>query len=112
MNLPGPSPFGIELSRTDAGVTVTPTGELDLASAPELERTIMEAVDRGDDVLLDLRALEFCDSSGIRVLLQVAEAARSDGRGLRIVRPPEGGPVDRILVVAGVDRGLDFVDPE
>lgn len=59
----------------DAGVaTVTLRGELDLATAPELEQAVRGPL---DDVsvhtfVFDMSALTFMDSSGLAVLLQAA----------------------------------------
>ena len=63
-------------------------GELDLATAPELERLLEER--GGDEVVVDLRALEFMDSSGVRVLVAGHALAGREGGRLAIVRPRAG----------------------
>ena len=46
-------PFAIDVTERDGRVEVTPRGELDMATAPELEQTIMPRLEGGSWVLLD-----------------------------------------------------------
>ena len=102
--------FSIETNEAGGGLLVRPQGELDLATAPELERLLLGRLQEGGAVVLDLRGLEFMDSSGVRLLVAAKARAESEGGRLRIVRPEPGSPVERILVVSGIDRALPFVD--
>ena len=103
--------FAIETSRAGERLVVRPSGDLDLATAPELEELVMGRLADGALVVLDLRGLSFMDSSGVRVLV-AAHARASDGNGgeLTIVRPARGSAVDRILEVSGIDQALPLVD--
>src|SRR3712207_8444329 len=75
-------PFSIDLEDRDDRVVVIPRGELDMASAPELEQTIMPRIQDGAWVVLDLRSLDFIDSSGLRVVVGAHRAAEESGGGL------------------------------
>ena len=105
-----PTGFSISISDRDGRAVVVIRGELDLATAPDLEAAIQGRLDDGQDVVVDLRELEFMDSTGLRVL--VAAHARVEGpeQLLQIVRPLPGASIERILAVAGVERVLDVVD--
>jgi anti-anti-sigma factor len=105
-----PGGFSISMSDRDGRAIVLVRGELDLATAPDLEEVVAERLDAGQEVVLDLRELEFMDSSGLRVLV-VAHARTTDG-GPRfaVVRPREGGAVAKILAIAGLDEELDLLD--
>jgi len=85
-----PEEFAISADQRDGSVQLTLRGELDLATAPELEQLVNERIDAGDEVVVDLRALEFMDSSGIRVLVAAHARAGRVGTTLVIVRPPPG----------------------
>ena len=64
------------------------TGELDLSTGPELERTLQQAQARAPVVVLDLRELTFIDSSGLHVNASAnARAKRADRRPI-VVREP------------------------
>src|SRR4051812_49032 len=105
-----PDEFSIAASDREGRALLTLRGELDLATAPELEQLVNERLDAGQDVVVDLRGLEFMDSSGIRVLVAAhARAARNDPR-LFVVRPADGTAVAKIVEVSGRDGELSVGD--
>lgn len=87
---------------------VAASGEIDIASAPALDAALAEAADDADGpVAVDLRAVTFMDSSGLRSLLTARRRLAEDGRALGLVCGP--GPVRRVLEVAGVLDRLPVV---
>jgi anti-anti-sigma factor len=102
--------FSIETSEDGERLVVRPHGELDLATAPELEQLVIGRLTDGGAVVLDLRDLSFMDSSGLRVLVAAHAKASHDGCELTIVRPARGSAVDRIIAVSGIDQALPLVD--
>lgn len=80
-------------------------GRLDLATAAEVKKAILEAVDGGrPQVVVDLKAVPFIDSSGLGALIGGLRAARTAGGDLRIANP---GPQARmILELTTLDRVL------
>src|ERR671929_1309116 len=105
-----PEEFSITAGDRDGRAYLTLRGELDLATAPELEQLVNERIDAGQDVVVDLRALEFMDSSGIRVLVAAHARAGRSGTRLVVVRPERGHPVAKIIEVSGLDGELNIVD--
>ena len=55
--------------REDRKLTVKLEGRLDTMTAPQLEDALHEAFDGVEELLLDLTALEYISSAGLRVLL-------------------------------------------
>ena len=105
-----PSGFSISISDSDGRAVVEVRGELDLATAPDLEAALLERLDAGEDVVLDLRELQFMDSSGLRVVI-TAHARAADGAAqFAIVWPHPGSEVARILDIAGVEEQLNVVE--
>jgi anti-anti-sigma factor len=105
----GPTGFSLSTSERGGRLVVLIRGELDIATAPELEEAISDGFDAGHDVVLDLRELEFMDSSGLRVLVSAHRRSQTGPR-FEIVRPPAGGPIAKILAIAGVEAELDLID--
>jgi anti-sigma B factor antagonist len=71
-------------------------GEIDLLTAPMLERVIEAAEPRAPRRLtVDFARVSFVDVSGLRVLLEAARRANVAGRELVIERPTEN--VKRLL---------------
>jgi anti-sigma B factor antagonist len=83
-------------------------GEVDIATAPDLERTLLAAEARGRVVVLDLRELDFIDSSGVHVIITAHHRARQRGCRLALVRGPEC--VDRVFTLTGASEKLEIGD--
>jgi anti-sigma B factor antagonist len=102
---------GLTLRTTGEGdaQTVVLAGEMDLANSPGVERELKRVETSEPSVLvIDLSALGFVDSSGVRVLIDAHARAAEDGRRLVIRRPP--GRIMRILSLGHIDELLEFAD--
>jgi anti-anti-sigma factor len=105
-----PPPFHLTVEDHEDRLVVAATGELDLATAGALEDAVLPAVRDGRHVVLDLRGLDFMDSSGVRVIVAAHVAAgEHDGR-LSLVRLEAGTPIRRVLEISGLDGVLNLVD--
>ena len=97
-------------SQEQDAVRIALSGELDMSSAllfdDELKR--IEDSDDADTIVLDLRALKFVDSTGLRLILSAHARARRRGRRLRIVQGSDA--VKRIFRLTGMRDRLDIVD--
>ncbi|MCW2991608.1 MAG: hypothetical protein JWM73_2202 [Solirubrobacterales bacterium] len=103
--------FELGIDTGDERVTFTPRGELDLATAPELEEKVLSAVrEGGRSVVLDLRELTFMDSTGVRTIVAAHQVAEQTGHDLRVVRPPRESAVSRVIEISGIDEALGLVD--
>jgi anti-anti-sigma factor len=80
-------------------------GELDLMSVPTVEETVDRHRGR-QAVVVDLRDLEFMDSSGLRMIIELRN--RSDGTPVSFVAP--GERVGRVLDMTGVRSKLTWVE--
>ncbi|HEX8104633.1 MAG TPA: STAS domain-containing protein, partial [Solirubrobacteraceae bacterium] len=74
---PAPQETGLKVDIAQAGArtVVSVSGELDIATVAAFDAAVREQLARGP-VLLDLRALSFMDSSGVRAL---GALVRGDG---------------------------------
>jgi anti-sigma B factor antagonist len=89
-------------------VVVQLQGELDLAGSPLLAGELERAeADSPALVVLDVSALDFIDSAGLRVIL--AANMRLRERGAELVLTPTRPQVERLLSVAGVEDRLRVV---
>jgi anti-anti-sigma factor len=101
--------FRVELRTEDRASVFAISGELDLASAPELESHIAQAFQSGAKmVIVDLRELEFIDSTGLSVLVKAHQQAQEAGCELGIVNG--GAQVRRLLSLTGVTERLRVAD--
>jgi anti-anti-sigma factor len=105
------APLAFTTALTSAGdALISLTGELDLSGAGPLEEEIARVVaaDGIGRVVLDLRELEFMDSSGLRMVALAERRLRGVGRALVLVRGPE--TVQRVFAITRMDQHLRFVD--
>jgi anti-sigma B factor antagonist len=109
----GPYPdFSVHVAPTpDGGTDVAIFGELDLATAGEVEAALERAIGAPGRVVIDLRACAFVDSTGVATLVKAALRLSEQGRGLLIRGAKER--VMRILDIAGVARMENIaIEPE
>jgi anti-anti-sigma factor len=106
-----PSPLTVTLAEDGGVAVVRAAGELDLATAPQLVRAIATAAGGPSPrVLVDLAAVGFCDSAGLRALLGAArEVEARAGRLVVAVEP--GGTLERVLDIAGLREFLHVHPP-
>lgn len=103
-----PTPFRMERQRTASGIrTVTVSGEIDLATAPQLSAALADRDDGETGLVLDLRPTTFLDSSGIRVLVEAHRAGAADGIPFSVAGSPL---VVDLLRTTGVADHLTLVD--
>ncbi len=90
---------------SDGTVRLVVSGELDLASSPQLAARLDEFEARGAPVYLDISGLTFIDSSGLAVLIRHAQDAGRDGR-LEIGRDGLHRHVQRVIELLGAEQAL------
>jgi anti-sigma B factor antagonist len=82
-------------------------GELDGATAKDLEAEFIRieatSVSR---IVLDLKELDFIESTGLAVIMRANTRANNDGHVLRILRPQ--GQVGRVFGLTHLDEVLAF----
>ena len=104
-----PSNLTVEVHDGAQAVVIGVTGELDLASSPALETELERgfAANAGL-VIVDLRELEFMDSTGLSVLVRAHQRATENGQRFGVVKGPQ--QVQRLLSLTGVADRLTLVD--
>jgi anti-sigma B factor antagonist len=100
--------FEVDLEARDEELWVLPRGDLDLAAAPELRETLSLAL-RSDApaVVIDLRGLDFLDSTGLKALVEVH--AGPEGHRVTFVRGNE--MIEQVLQISNLDDELRFRAP-
>lgn len=109
----------IEAAPASVTVEVTPagdgarvlrmTGELDVATAPELQARVPELVEGAAGLVLDLAAVTFFDSSGVRMVDRFARECGRSGVAFAVVARPGTAP-SRVLEIVGFGPPLVTAD--
>jgi anti-anti-sigma factor len=102
----GAPDFRIAVEDNAKGARVRIFGELDLSTAPELNR-VLEGLNGGHDrVLLDLDRLQFMDSTGLAAIVHAELLASRRGQRLEICcNSPQ---IRRLFEVTGLRAQLAF----
>jgi anti-anti-sigma factor len=100
--------FGVAEEQGPSGERVLRVhGELDIATAGDLERAVLRPREPGEQVVLDLARLRFMDSTGLRVLLRARAEAKAGRWDLYVRNVPAN--VQRLFSISGVE---DTIPPE
>jgi anti-sigma B factor antagonist len=94
--------LNITVERHNATTLVVLRGDLDLATAPDLRECLVEVIDEGARIVIDLEAVDFLDSAGLGILVGGLKRARTAGGELELVCSSR--EVLRPLEITGLDR--------
>jgi len=101
------SPSEPTASTPDDGLLVV-SGEVDLATVPELRRRLGGVRTRAPELTVDLSAVTFIDCAGLRPLLEARKRQRADGGRLVLMSP--SWAVVRLLQFTGLLAAFTVVD--
>lgn len=108
-SLAGLTILEVEALEREGAYEVVLRGELDLSTIERVEEEIGRAELSGAPlVVIDLRALTFLDSTGLRTIVTADQRARRAGRRLVVRKGPE--TVHRVFTITRLDERLEMVD--
>jgi anti-anti-sigma factor len=105
MGTEGDTPPRLEIDRRHEGGIgeIALKGELDLATVAELESAFAQLLtERPSAILVELSELEFMDSTGIKILLQIERRCGESGVPFALTEGTE--PVTRLFGLTQLDR--------
>jgi anti-anti-sigma factor len=92
--------------------TIRVEGEFDLSAVEDFREAADKLLGPADPeaLVVDIRELEFMDSSGLSELIRLDNVARERGFRFAILKPPPA--VAAIFQMTGLDQHLPLVSPE
>ncbi len=87
---------------------MAPEGELDVSTAQAVREQLAARPWRCELVVLDLRGLTFCDTSGIRLVVETMQELQGLEVGFAILRGSKD--VQRPFALARMEQRLPFAD--
>jgi anti-sigma B factor antagonist len=101
--------LAVQLQQEGERIVVRAWGELDLSSAKEFEAKLRHAIRESSfGVILDLDAVTFIDSTGLRVLISAAMMSHTSRRELIVLRA--SAQVLHVIETSGVEDLLPLAD--
>jgi anti-sigma B factor antagonist len=92
------------LERVDGCSVVFAVGEIDLAASPVMRKVMSEAVESGRDLIVDLSAVSFLDSTGLYVLLGTQKTIVANHKSMSLAEPSSF--VAKILRITRVEEAI------
>jgi anti-sigma B factor antagonist len=99
------APLTLDRRQEGEAAVIALAGELDLAGAATLEQAL-GAID-APALVVDLRGLEFMDSSGLRAIVVSAQRAQDAGRRFALI--PGAAQVMRVFDITRMRERFEFV---
>jgi anti-sigma B factor antagonist len=81
-------------------------GELDLAAAPQVRQVLLDSLEAGQDLLVDLASVTFIDSSGLACLVEALREARDRTVGLALANV--SAPVLQVLRLTRLEQVFEI----
>ncbi|HEY8481148.1 MAG TPA: STAS domain-containing protein [Spirillospora sp.] len=100
--------FDINLMRDDRCTLVRVKGDIDVVSRARFEETLLEVVESGEPVVIDMREVTFCDSTGLNAIVAANRRAGERGSALALVALPPR--VQRVFRITGIDKFIPIHD--
>lgn len=89
------------------GIVLAVSGEIDIATAPAVERELLRAEESHDLVVLDLSEVSFMDSTGLHMIVASSRRLRESGGRLCVV---QGSPqIRRLFEVTQLADHIELV---
>jgi anti-sigma B factor antagonist len=104
-------PLSIEVTELQDRTCVTLRGELDDLAAPLLRERLTDLIDSdlAGDLVLDIAAVSFVDSTGLSLFIQAHKNLATRGRQLVLFQPTP--MARRLLMITGLD-GVMRIEPD
>lgn len=96
----------IRKSLEDKVLTVYLSGRLDTSNSTEFDNAVKESADAAEEIVLDMRGLEYTSSSGLRVILSLHKMM--DGKGGKLVLRNVNSYIMEIFDVTGFSDILNI----
>jgi len=90
-----------EISEKDGFIIASLYGDVDLASFPQTREAIIKSLDKGD-LLVDLSAVEYLDSSGVASLVEGYQVSKDKTRRFGLVSVSR--PALNVIQLAHLDK--------
>ncbi len=95
--------LGLNTRVDNHSVIVEVGGDLDIATAGDLQEHVQSAVaEHGPWLILDLTSLDFMDSSGLNVIINIYRSVKEQGGSLALAAPNER--VTKVMRLVGLHR--------
>lgn len=98
------SDFSVHSEHQGAITVVAVSGRVDSVTAAALSKELEKALRSGIRIVLNMKAVEYLSSAGVRAILKASQDAKKSGGGVRLAQIP--ALVNEVLENVGVTQIL------
>lgn len=99
-----------EIFQAEGAVVAAFSGDIDLDSSPEARELLLQCVERGQPLLVNLAGVSYIDSSGVASLVEALQSARKRGGTMALVAVSEAAL--RVLKLGRLDSVFTIYDTQ
>ncbi len=98
--------------KTEGGLTIVALkGRVDAVTAPEFEKKMIEAIEKGDrKILLNMAGLEYISSAGLRSILTIAKRLKAENGEIFFAELK--GAVEEVFKISGFNSIFKVFESE
>ena len=100
--------FTCAIERTSEAVLLRPVGEVDLGTVPTLRSNLKAMLEDNLNVIVDLKGIQYIDSTGIKALLDAHRLFSQ--RGQRFVVSEPNAICRKLFGITGVDKTIPIFE--
>ncbi len=78
------------------------SGDVDLERSPDARKVLLESVDKGHNVLVDMSAVDYIDSSGVASLVEALQASKKKNLDFTLTQVSE--PALKVFRLARLEK--------
>ncbi len=97
-----------KVSKAKGYAVVAFQGDIDFGSSPEARRILLDELEKGGGLLVDLSAVAYIDSSGVASLIEAFQSAKGSGSRFALIAISEAAM--RVLRLAHLERVFPIFD--
>lgn len=94
--------MNLHIARVGEYAVVALQGDVDLQNSPRVRKSLLQCLSEGRNVLVDMAAVTYIDSSGVASLVEAFQTARK--AGIRFALVGVSAAAMRVLQLARLDR--------
>ena len=92
--------FSVHSDTNGTVAIVTASGRFDSDTSPSLDAELLKVVGEKNQIVLDLKGVEYLSSAGLRAIVKALQTVRKSGGGVKLACASE--PVETILRTVGM----------
>lgn len=94
------------LKEDEDSIVIEISGEIDVYNLEKFQKSINKLMQKKKDIIVDVNKLDFLDSSGLGVLIDLSKSMKENNKTIELLNPPDH--ILKLLSTTGVDNIINI----